>query len=76
MIYEILGWYGAIALIGGYFLNSFGVIESNSIAYQLLNITGSFGIALISYKKKAFQPMTLNAIWMAIGVIAVIALYK
>ncbi|MCC6639454.1 hypothetical protein IT409_02765 [Candidatus Falkowbacteria bacterium] len=74
MIYEIIGWYGAVALICGYLLNSFGIVESNSLIYQLINITGSIGIALISYKKKTFQPMVLNLIWLLIGVLAILSL--
>lgn len=71
-ILEIFGWYGTVAIIAAYFLNSFGLIESSSLIYQLLNATGAIGIVLISLQKKAWQPMTLNIIWFTIGVIAII----
>ncbi|MFA6071961.1 MAG: hypothetical protein WC810_25580 [Janthinobacterium sp.] len=69
---EIIGWYGALAIMGAYFLNSFYIIESNSFWYQFLNVTGAIGIVLISFVKKAYQSMVLNIIWVIIGTIALI----
>jgi len=70
---EIIGWYGAAAIVGAYALNSFNVISSSSLGYQLLNLTGAVGIVIISMLKKAYQPAALNAIW---TVIALAALFK
>ena len=71
---EIVGWYGAIALIGAYALVSFSLVKSDSLIYQLLNLTGAIGIAWISIYKKAFQPGVLNVIWAIIALIAIIKL--
>ena len=70
---EIFGWYGTVAILGAYALSSFDYIESSSFIYQILNLTGAFGIIFVSYSKKAYQPAVLNAIW---AVIAAIALVK
>lgn len=67
---EIIGWYGAVALIGAYALNSFGVLAATGIAYQVLNVTGAIGIVYISIRKRAYQPAALNAIWTVIGIVA------
>jgi hypothetical protein len=71
MLAEIIGWYGTVAIISAYALTSFGVLESQSAIYQVLNLTGAIGIVVVSLRKKAFQPAVLNIIW---GVVALVAL--
>lgn len=73
-IWELIGWYGAIAIIVAYFLNSFSLISTSSIGYLFLNITGAMGIIIVSFRKKDYQSMTLNIIWTMIGIIALIRL--
>lgn len=68
---EIAGWYGAIAIIGAYALASFNIISSQSLSYQILNITGALGLILVSWKKKVYQSVVLNIIWTFIGLAAV-----
>lgn len=72
IIEEVIGWYGAIAIVGAYALLSFDVISAGSMAYQLLNATGALGIVVISFKKKAYQPGVLNIIWTVIAMVAII----
>ena len=72
IIEEILGWYGAVAIVSAYTLLSFGVLASDNITYQLLNATGAIGIVYISLKKKAYQPGVLNIIWTMIAIVAII----
>lgn len=72
VLYEIVGWYGTVAIMGAYALNSFGMLGATNLWYQVLNGTGAVGIVLISLKKKAYQPATLNAIWTVIAVIGLI----
>ena len=72
---EIFGWYGTVAIIFAYFLNSFDFISSSDILYQLLNISGALGIAIISFKKEAYQPMVLNIIWTVIGILALFKIF-
>ena len=67
---ETVGWIGAISLMGAYMLNSFGIIESRSITYQLANIIGALCIIYISYKKQVYQSIILNLMWLVIGIIA------
>ena len=48
---EIIGWYGTAAIVGAYALNSFNIIGSNSLPYQILNFTGAIGIVACSLSK-------------------------
>jgi hypothetical protein len=71
---DLLGWYGALAIITGYFLVSFSYLESTSLYYQLLNATGAIGIVVISIYKKAYQPAVLNIVWVCIAVFAILGI--
>ncbi len=68
---EAAGWYGVMAILAAYGLVSFNVVNSNGIVYQLLNLTGGGSIALISVRKRAYQPATLNIAWALIALVAI-----
>ena len=74
LIMEILGWYGMAAILLAYALVSFKIITSNGYAYQILNLTGAIGIAIISVTKKARQPAVLNIAWAIVAFVAIIGL--
>ena len=69
---EIIGWYGVVALISAYGLVSFSFVKSNDLVYQILNLTGAIGVAVVSMSKKIYQPAVENIIWSIIALIALI----
>ena len=73
---EIIGWYGAIAVVLAYALLSFGGMSSNNLIYQTLNITGALGIVYIAFRDKDYQSGVLNAVWALIALIAIINILK
>jgi hypothetical protein len=73
-IHEIIGWYGALAILIAYALISFDFIIADSYIYQVLNATGSLGIIHISYIKKVHQSVVLNVMWLLIAFVAIIRL--
>ncbi len=70
-VLEIIGWYGALAVLGAYLLLGLNVIEAGTL-YHFLNATGAAGIGLISWLKRAWQPVALNVVWMCIAISALI----
>jgi len=67
---QIMGWYGVFAILSAYALNRFGIISAHdSFLYQILNLTGSFGIVVSSYARRDFQPVILNIVWLLIALI-------
>jgi hypothetical protein len=68
------GWYGVLAILLAYLLVSFNVIESKSLGYQLLNLTGALGIVVEALSKKDAQPAVLNIAWATIAALAIIRL--
>ncbi|MBP9750303.1 MAG: hypothetical protein KBC95_00475 [Candidatus Peribacteraceae bacterium] len=71
---QLAGWYGVLALLGAYGLVSFGVIPADSLAYQLINISGALGIVAVAASKGDLQPAVLNLAWAGIGVVAILRL--
>ena len=69
---EILGWYGVIAILLAYSLVSFNILNPNAVAYQILNLTGGFGIGISSLSKKAYPAATLNLIWAVVALVALL----
>jgi hypothetical protein len=74
LLREIVGWYGVAALLVAYALVSFDVVKAESPTFQMLNLTGAAGIAVLSLAKRAYQPAVLNAIWGAIALAALVGL--
>jgi len=72
LIPNILGWYGAVAILIAFALISFNIINSNSLTYQLLNLTGSIGIVVNASRKKDFPVIGLNICWVLIALVALI----
>jgi len=71
---EAVGWYGTVVIVGAFALVSLELLAPTSLWYLILNLTGSLGIVYISFKKKAFQPGVLNAIWALITGAAILKL--
>ena len=69
---EIVGWYGAIAILIAYALVSFSLVTPTSLVYQLLNLTGGVGIVFNSFKHKAYPSGILNIIWSIIAAVAIL----
>lgn len=67
-----IGWYGALATLGAYFLVSFSLVDGKSVPYQLLNLTGAIGLGTICYFKKTYQPLFVNIVWAIIAIFALI----
>ena len=64
---EYLGWYGALAIVGGYGLYSFGILGAENIWYHFLNFTGAAGIIAVCAHKKTWQPLIVNVMWLGIA---------
>jgi hypothetical protein len=72
---EIIGWYGAAAILGAYTLVSSSIIQSDSMSFQLLNLTGAAALIYLNYVKKVYQVVVLNAFWFAVAGIALINIF-
>ncbi len=69
---EAFGWYGVGAILLAYALVSFGLLDGESFGYQVLNLTGASGVMVVSFVRRAYQPVVLNAVWSGIALVAIL----
>jgi len=67
---DALGWLGVLAVLTAYALVSLEFIESVSLLYIGLNISGAVGIALVAYYKENWQSVVLNVVWAGIALVS------
>jgi uncharacterized protein with PQ loop repeat len=67
---EIIGWIGAVLIVGAYSLNIYGVWKTRSMAYILSNLFGGIFFVLNTFVHKAYPSMIVNIIWVLIAVAA------
>ena len=74
LVGDVLGWIGAVSLIGAYMLVSSGVISAQSYTYQILNIIGGGGLLVLGLMRKAYPSVATNIMWVVVGIIAITGL--
>ena len=67
---EVIGWTGALLILGAYALLSAGKLKARSHTYHLMNIVGAAGFVVNSGWNGALPSAALNVIWIGIGVCA------
>lgn len=70
---EIVGWIGAVLIVGAYFLNINGRLKSSSGVYILSNLFGGIFFTVNTLVHQAYPSMIVNIIWVFI---AIAALFK
>jgi len=64
---EIVGWTGAVLVLGAYILVSMGKLSGASPSFQWMNAVGAGFFVLNTWWHGAMPSMVLNIIWSAIG---------
>ncbi|MDX3901778.1 MAG: hypothetical protein QHC40_14895 [Sphingobium sp.] len=67
---EIIGWIGALLVLGAYVGVSAGRLSGGSAAFQAMNALGAAFFVLNTWWHGAWPSMVLNIIWSAIGFVA------
>ena len=75
IIMEVVGWIGAILILGGYALLTAEKVTSRSVSYQAMNVIGATGFIANGVWHKAWPSAVLNIIWVGIGVVALISIF-
>ena len=70
---EIIGWIGAVLIVGSYFLNINGKLKSNSLIYIVSNLLGGVFFTINTLVHQAYPSMIVNIIWV---IIAIAALFR
>jgi len=73
---EILGWVGSIEVVTAYALNSYQKIKSDSLIFQLLNLSGAIFLIINSIFKEAYPFTFINSVWSVIAIVAIIGIIR
>jgi hypothetical protein len=76
LVIDIAGWVGSVEVIAAYGLNSYQKIKSDSLTFQLLNLTGAIFLIINSIYKEAYPFTFINTVWSAIAVVAIVGIMK
>jgi hypothetical protein len=67
---EVVGWIGALQILGAYAMLSAGKLTGSSPLYQWMNVIGAAGFTINGWWHGALPSAALNIIWMLIGGVA------
>lgn len=71
-----MGWIGSVAVIAAYALNSLQKIKSDSLLFQVLNLTGAVLLIINSVFKEAYPFTFINTVWAVIAVVAIVRMMR
>lgn len=69
---EIIGWIGAVLIVGAYFLNINGKLKSSSHLYIFSNLLGGVFFTVNTLVHHAYPSMIVNIIWVFIAIAALL----
>ncbi|HMU09594.1 MAG TPA: hypothetical protein PKC54_06280 [Ferruginibacter sp.] len=69
---EIIGWVGAVLIVGAYFLNITGRMNSSSPVYIISNLAGGVFFTINTLVHHAYPSMIVNIIWVFIAIAALL----
>ena len=72
ILIEVIGWSAALLILVAYGLLSTGRLDGRSVAYQAMNVVGAAGFIVNSGWNGALPSAALNAVWLMIGVYALL----
>ena len=75
LIIDVIGWIGSIEVIVAYALNSYQRIKSDSIYFQLLNLTGAVFLIINTIYYHAYPSAFINVVWVIIAFFAIARMF-
>lgn len=73
---EIMGWIGAIEVLLAYGLISLNKVESKSLFFQLLNLTGGLLLIVYTLHLKSYASAFVNIVWVLVAVVSIYRIKK
>ena len=70
LLIDLLGWSGALLLLGAYACVSFKRLSADSVAYQIVNGLGSLFLIVNTLYYHAFPSAFVNLVWIGIAIVA------
>ena len=70
LVFDGLGWIGAVSVLVPYALVSTGRLSGTAPLFRTLNIAGGILLALNAWYHRAYPSLAVNTLWIAIGLFA------
>ncbi|MEX0812680.1 MAG: hypothetical protein WD048_10730 [Chitinophagales bacterium] len=75
VIFSIIGWVGAVAVLYAYLMLSSGKMLPDSLKYQGFNLIGAFCLIVNTAYNEAYPSTVVNIIWVFVGIYALSRFY-
>ncbi len=72
---EVVGWGGTFLIVLAYFLNTFGFISVEGIAYPIINLLGAVFLGFSVAQKKAWAATALQVVWSIIAIVSLVGMF-
>jgi hypothetical protein len=76
LMVEIVGWAGAVLVLGAYILVSTGRLSGESALFQWMNAVGAAAFVINTAWHGAIPSMVLNIIWSMVGFLALFRMWR
>ncbi len=76
LIFDSLGWIGAILLLLAYAMVSFKKLAADSFAYQGMNVGASILLAINTLYHRAYPSSFVNIVWTIIAIFAILTVVR
>jgi len=76
MTYQIIGWYGVVAILLAYVLVTTKTLNVTDILYVFLNGSGALALIIQSYAIRNWQLVTLNCVWLLVALYVVVEMIR
>jgi len=76
LLIDIMGWVGSVEVILAYGLNSYQKIKSDSVVFQLLNLTGAAFLIVNTIYYGAYPSTVINIVWVVIAIVALVKAWQ
>ncbi len=75
VLFEVVGWLGAILIILAYILLVLKVTNVDALLFHVLNLIGAVCLITISLFKRTHQTAIVNAVMAIVAIIAIINIF-
>jgi hypothetical protein len=76
LVFDSLGWIGALLLLLAYALVSFKRLAADSLVYQGMNVAASILLAINTLYHRAYPSSFVNIVWAFIAVFAILTVVR
>lgn len=71
LIADVIGWVGTALILGAFTASSWDLVSPGA-GLLLANALGGVGVAIVCVYRRAWQPLFINLVWVAVAVIGLL----